>query len=171
MYGIKVSRHRQRTPGSNEETCVTISPCQSSPRVISIGSDSTNAGCSETKREEDLNWFPRPTALCKFRSWRAPNRFNQVQGEYGCSNTWIITVSSGPPPSYSAHTVEIRHSNGGSTSSSQGASSAREFQTEVELLMRIHHRNLASFIGYCDDIDKLALMYKYMPNENLKEYL
>ncbi|KAM1261008.1 hypothetical protein ACFX13_027057 [Malus domestica] len=44
MYGIKVSRHRQRTPGSNEETCVTISPCQSSPRVISIGSDSTNAG-------------------------------------------------------------------------------------------------------------------------------
>ncbi|KAM1047037.1 hypothetical protein ACFX15_025887 [Malus domestica] len=75
------------------------------------------------------------------------------------------------PPSYSAHTVEIRHSRCGSTSSSQGASSAREFQTEVELLKRIHHRNLASFIGYCDDIDKLALIYKYMLNENLKEYL
>ena len=62
-------------------------------------------GCSETKREEDLNWFPRPTALCKFRSWRALNRFKQVQEERGCSNTWILTVSSGPPPSYSAQTA------------------------------------------------------------------
>ena len=27
-----------------------------------------------------------------------------MQEEHGCSNTWILTVSSGPPPSYSAHT-------------------------------------------------------------------
>ncbi|KAM2407445.1 hypothetical protein TB2_025899 [Malus domestica] len=37
----EVSRHRERTPGSNEET---ISPFQSSHRVISICPDSTNAG-------------------------------------------------------------------------------------------------------------------------------
>ncbi|EXB24690.1 putative LRR receptor-like serine/threonine-protein kinase [Morus notabilis] len=55
-----------------------------------------------------------------------------------------------------------------SPSSSQGP---REFQTEVELLMRIHHRNLASFVGYCDDGNKLALIYEYMPNGNLKQYL
>ncbi|TQD81162.1 hypothetical protein C1H46_033272 [Malus baccata] len=30
-------------------------------------------GCNETNRDEDLNWFPRLTALCKFRSWRVPN--------------------------------------------------------------------------------------------------
>ncbi|KAM1906554.1 hypothetical protein ACFX14_026312 [Malus domestica] len=55
-----------------------------------------------------------------------------------------------------------------SPSSSQGA---REFQTEVELLMKIHHRNLASLIGYCDDTDNVAIIYEYMPNGNLKEYL
>lgn len=55
-----------------------------------------------------------------------------------------------------------------SPSSSQGP---REFQTEAELLMRIHHRNLATFVGYCDDDDKLALIYEYMPNGNLKGYL
>ncbi|PON62497.1 Mitogen-activated protein kinase kinase kinase [Parasponia andersonii] len=55
-----------------------------------------------------------------------------------------------------------------SPTSSQGP---REFQTEAELLMRIHHRNLASFVGYCDEDDKLALIYEYMPNGNLKEYL
>ncbi|KAK9947883.1 hypothetical protein M0R45_003481 [Rubus argutus] len=55
-----------------------------------------------------------------------------------------------------------------SPSSTQGP---REFQTEAELLMRIHHRNLASFIGYCDDADNLALIYEYMANGNLKQYL
>ncbi|KAL5572504.1 hypothetical protein UlMin_022101 [Ulmus minor] len=55
-----------------------------------------------------------------------------------------------------------------SPTSSQGP---REFQTEAELLMRIHHRNLASFVGYCDDEDKLALIYEYMANGNLKDYL
>ncbi|KAM1479125.1 hypothetical protein ACFX2I_026461 [Malus domestica] len=44
IYGIEVSTHRQRTPVENEETHITISPYQSSPRMISIGSDSTNAG-------------------------------------------------------------------------------------------------------------------------------
>ncbi|XP_050379488.1 probable LRR receptor-like serine/threonine-protein kinase At4g29180 [Argentina anserina] len=55
-----------------------------------------------------------------------------------------------------------------SPSSTQGP---REFQAEAELLMRIHHRNLASFVGYCDDADNLALIYEYMPNGNLKDYL
>ncbi|KAI9128757.1 hypothetical protein K1719_000240 [Acacia pycnantha] len=55
-----------------------------------------------------------------------------------------------------------------SPSSSQGP---REFQTEAELLMTIHHRNLVSFIGYCDDDNKMALIYEYMANGNLKNSL
>ncbi|OMO91589.1 hypothetical protein COLO4_18263 [Corchorus olitorius] len=55
-----------------------------------------------------------------------------------------------------------------SPSSTQGS---QQFQTEAELLMRVHHRNLASFIGYCDDGTKLALIYEYMANGNLKDYL
>ncbi|KAH7518349.1 hypothetical protein FEM48_Zijuj09G0162300 [Ziziphus jujuba var. spinosa] len=56
-----------------------------------------------------------------------------------------------------------------SPSSSQGHN---EFKTEAELLMRVHHRNLATFVGYCDDADDhLALIYEFMANGNLKEYL
>ncbi|GMJ07367.1 root hair specific 16 [Hibiscus trionum] len=55
-----------------------------------------------------------------------------------------------------------------STSSKQGS---REFQAEAELLMRVHHRNLASFVGYCDDGSNMALIYEYMANGNLKDYL
>ncbi|KAM1809595.1 hypothetical protein ACFX12_026481 [Malus domestica] len=49
------------------------------------------------RRDEDLNWFPRPTALCQFRSWRAPNRFKQMQEERCCSNTRIVTINDDPP--------------------------------------------------------------------------
>ncbi|XP_038696402.1 probable LRR receptor-like serine/threonine-protein kinase At4g29180 [Tripterygium wilfordii] len=55
-----------------------------------------------------------------------------------------------------------------SPSSSQGPA---EFRNEAELLMRVHHRNLASFVGYCNDNNNLALLYEYMANGNLKDYL
>ncbi|KAM1479080.1 hypothetical protein ACFX2I_026422 [Malus domestica] len=56
------------------------------------------------QRGEDLNWFPRPTALYKFCSWRVLNRFKQLQEEHCCSNTWIIAFNNGLPSSYSALT-------------------------------------------------------------------
>ncbi|XP_048621607.1 leucine-rich repeat receptor-like serine/threonine-protein kinase At2g14510 [Brassica napus] len=55
-----------------------------------------------------------------------------------------------------------------SQSSTQGYN---EFKTEVELLLRVHHVNLVSLIGYCDEGNDLALIYEYMGNGNLKERL
>ncbi|XP_058744358.1 probable LRR receptor-like serine/threonine-protein kinase At4g29180 [Vicia villosa] len=55
-----------------------------------------------------------------------------------------------------------------SASSAQGP---KEFQTEAELLMTVHHKNLVSFIGYCDEGDKMALIYEYLANGNLKDKL
>ncbi|KAF2567950.1 hypothetical protein F2Q68_00026112 [Brassica cretica] len=55
-----------------------------------------------------------------------------------------------------------------SQSSSQGY---KQFKAEVELLMRVHHINLVSLAGYCDERDHLALVYEYMANRDLKEHL
>ncbi|CAA7026303.1 unnamed protein product [Microthlaspi erraticum] len=55
-----------------------------------------------------------------------------------------------------------------SQSSTQGY---KEFKTEVELLLRVHHVNLVSLIGYCDEGNDLALIYEFMENGNLKEHL
>ncbi|XP_057998358.1 putative leucine-rich repeat receptor-like serine/threonine-protein kinase At2g19230 [Hevea brasiliensis] len=55
-----------------------------------------------------------------------------------------------------------------SQSSNQGY---KEFQAEVQLLMVVHHRNLVSLIGYCNDSHNMALVYEYMVNGNLQQHL
>ncbi|XP_019092979.1 PREDICTED: receptor-like protein kinase At5g59670 isoform X2 [Camelina sativa] len=47
----------------------------------------------------------------------------------------------------------------------------KEFKAEVELLLRVHHTNLVSLVGYCYDGDSLALIYEFLPNGDLKQHL
>ncbi|KAL1293068.1 hypothetical protein AAHE18_19G045400 [Arachis hypogaea] len=46
-----------------------------------------------------------------------------------------------------------------------------QFLAEVKLLMVVHHRNLTSLIGYCNDESNIGLIYEYMANGNLEEHL
>ncbi|KAE8039439.1 hypothetical protein FH972_011850 [Carpinus fangiana] len=47
----------------------------------------------------------------------------------------------------------------------------KEFLTEIELLSRLHHRNLVSLIGYCDEEGEQMLVYEFMPNLTLRDQL
>ncbi|EOA37774.1 hypothetical protein CARUB_v10012635mg [Capsella rubella] len=42
---------------------------------------------------------------------------------------------------------------------------------QVELLLRVHHKNLVGLVGYCDEGESLALIYEYMANGDLKEHM
>ncbi|XP_041001964.1 putative leucine-rich repeat receptor-like serine/threonine-protein kinase At2g19230 [Juglans microcarpa x Juglans regia] len=55
-----------------------------------------------------------------------------------------------------------------SPSSNQGY---KEFRAEAQLLMVVHHRNLVTLVGYCDDGENKALIYEYMANGNLQQHL
>ncbi|KAJ4911033.1 putative LRR receptor-like serine/threonine-protein kinase [Raphanus sativus] len=55
-----------------------------------------------------------------------------------------------------------------SQSSTQGY---KEFKAEVDLLLRVHHTNLVSLVGYCFEGHHLALIYEFMPNGDLKQHL
>ncbi|XP_056689995.1 leucine-rich repeat receptor protein kinase HPCA1-like, partial [Spinacia oleracea] len=46
-----------------------------------------------------------------------------------------------------------------------------EFKTEVELLSRVHHKNLVRLFGFCLEKGELILIYEYVPNGTLKESL
>ncbi|PSS18997.1 Leucine-rich repeat receptor-like protein kinase [Actinidia chinensis var. chinensis] len=46
-----------------------------------------------------------------------------------------------------------------------------EFKTEIELLSRVHHKNVVSLVGFCFEHDEQMLVYEYIPNGSLKESL
>ncbi|CAB4302984.1 unnamed protein product [Prunus armeniaca] len=54
------------------------------------------------------------------------------------------------------------------SSSTQGS---KEFENEVKLLVRAHHRNLVSLVGYCDEGETMALVYNFVANGNLQQRL
>ncbi|XP_062181112.1 probable leucine-rich repeat receptor-like protein kinase At5g49770 [Phragmites australis] len=52
--------------------------------------------------------------------------------------------------------------------SKQGAT---EFKNEIELLSRVHHRNLVSLIGFCYEQGEQMLVYEYVSNGTLRHNL
>ncbi|KAF7825029.1 putative leucine-rich repeat receptor-like protein kinase [Senna tora] len=46
-----------------------------------------------------------------------------------------------------------------------------EFKTEIELLSRVHHKNLVALVGFCFEQGEQMLVYEFMPNGTLRECL
>ncbi|CAK9198294.1 unnamed protein product [Sphagnum troendelagicum] len=55
-----------------------------------------------------------------------------------------------------------------SRNSQQGA---KEFYNEVDLLSRVHHKNLVALVGYCQEGEEQILIYEYMPGGTVRESL
>ncbi|EOA37340.1 hypothetical protein CARUB_v10011065mg [Capsella rubella] len=48
----------------------------------------------------------------------------------------------------------------------------REFQAEVEIISRVHHRHLVSLVGYCSNAGgQRMLVYEFLPNDTLEFHL
>lgn len=54
------------------------------------------------------------------------------------------------------------------TGSGQGE---REFQAEVEIISRVHHRHLVSLVGYCIAGGQRMLVYEFVSNKELDYHL
>lgn len=61
--------------------------------------------------------------------------------------------------------ISIKRAQQGST---QGG---LEFKTEIELLSRVHHKNVVGLIGFCFDQGEQMLVYEYIVNGTLKDSL
>ncbi|KAL1356664.1 hypothetical protein HN51_008651 [Arachis hypogaea] len=47
----------------------------------------------------------------------------------------------------------------------------REFQAEVEIISRVHHKHLVSLVGYCITGTQRLLVYEFVPNNTLEFHL
>jgi serine/threonine protein kinase len=47
----------------------------------------------------------------------------------------------------------------------------REFLSEVEMLSRLHHRNLVKLIGICTELSFRCLVYELIPNGSVESHL
>jgi len=54
---------------------------------------------------------------------------------------------------------------------STGGQGDREFQAEVEIISRVHHRHLVSLVGYCMSESQKLLVYEFVPNKTLEYHL
>ncbi|KFK23989.1 hypothetical protein AALP_AAs48021U000500 [Arabis alpina] len=93
--------------------------------------------------------------------------FNKVIGKGAFGIVYLGSLEDGTE-------IAVKMIKDSSSTRPQGSSSSpapKEFQVEAELLLTVHHRNIASFVGYCDDDRSMALIYEYMANGNLQDYL
>ncbi|GMI83495.1 hypothetical protein HRI_002018800 [Hibiscus trionum] len=52
-----------------------------------------------------------------------------------------------------------------------GGQGEREFQAEVEIISRVHHRHLVSLVGYCIANNQRLLIYEFVSNSTLERHL
>ncbi|CAN8311484.1 unnamed protein product [Cochlearia groenlandica] len=88
----------------------------------------------------------------------ATDNFNSSTqiGQGGYGKVYKGTLGDG-------HVVAIKRAQEGSL---QGE---KEFLTEIELLSRLHHRNLVGLVGFCDEEGEQMLVYEYMSKGTLRD--
>ncbi|TKY56173.1 Receptor protein kinase [Spatholobus suberectus] len=84
--------------------------------------------------------------------------FKTMIGKGGFGEVYLGTLQSGKR--VAVKTLSL--------SSKQGY---EEFNSEAKFLTLVHHGNVVSLVGYCDEGDTKALIYEYLPEGNLKEQL
>ncbi|KAA0036640.1 calcium/calmodulin-regulated receptor-like kinase 1 [Cucumis melo var. makuwa] len=89
---------------------------------------------------------------------KATSNFTTVIGQGAFGPVYRAQMASG-------ETVAVKVL---ATDSKQGE---KEFQTEVMLLGRLHHRNLVNLVGYCAEKSQHILVYVYMSKGSLASHL
>lgn len=140
--------------------CVGIYALQQRRRVTRALAHNTSASLNHEMRTDS---FPRlKGARCfSFEELKkCTDNFSESKhiGSGGYGKVYRGTLDTG-------QLVAIKRAQPGSL---QGAN---EFKTEIELLSRIHHKNVVGLVGFCYSKGEQMLIYEYIPNGTLIDSL
>lgn len=83
------------------------------------------------------------------------NNFSHIIGKGGFGPVFLGKLADGTQVA-----VKLR--------SQSSCQDGKALQAEATLLTRVHHKNLVTLMGYCNDGTHMALIYEYMHNGSLQ---
>jgi serine/threonine protein kinase len=89
----------------------------------------------------------------------ATNNFEKILGEGGFACVYYGKLADGKEVAVKKLTLNILHEEDS------------QFFNEVRLLSQVHHKNLVSLVGYCQESGEQILIYEYMSNGTIRESL
>ncbi|XP_047324934.1 leucine-rich repeat receptor protein kinase HPCA1-like [Impatiens glandulifera] len=117
-------------------------------------------GSSKDKSGGDIPQLKGARAFSFGEVKKYTNNFSKAN-DIGSGGYGIVYKGTLP----NGHLLAIKRAQKGSM---QGAV---EFKSEIELLSRVHHKNVVGLVGFCFDQGEQMLVYEYIPNGTLKESL
>lgn len=171
LFCIRYHRKRSQIGNSSSRRAVTIPIRTNGADSCTILSDSTIGPESPVKSGRSgmslwLEGFKRNNVVSA--SGIPEYSYKDLQKATCNFTTLIGSGAFGPVYKAQMSTGETVAVKVLATDSKQGE---REFQTEVMLLGRLHHRNLVNLIGYCAEKGQHMLVYVYMSKGSLASHL
>ncbi|GAU38631.1 hypothetical protein TSUD_276690, partial [Trifolium subterraneum] len=168
FFGIRWCKKRSHLTRSASEPSLTTLPIRtngieaSTDFSASITSSIGTSRSDNQQKNSHFTWwnhqnkdrFASASGILKYsykELQKATQNFTTTLGQGSYGTVYKATISTGEVVA-----VKVLANN-----SKQGE---REFQTEVSLLGRLHHRNLVNLLGYCVDKGQHILVYQYMSN-------
>ncbi|KAK9689060.1 hypothetical protein RND81_09G032400 [Saponaria officinalis] len=173
LYCFRFQRKRAQISNSSPRGTSTTPMRTNGVDTCTVLSDSTAGPDSPRHFEKNVNgtflWFDVFKKSSVVSASGIPEyAFRDLQKATQNFTTLIGQGAFGPVYKAQMLTGEIVAVKTLATDSKQGE---REFETEVKLLGRLHHRNLLNLVGYCIEKGKNMLIYAYMSNGSLASHL
>ncbi|KAK9271809.1 hypothetical protein L1049_002174 [Liquidambar formosana] len=175
FFGIRwYKKHSYLRRCANERSATTL-PIRINGIGASIDSSASLSNPTAIKGTEYLtkisqhSWWSHPSKD-RFASASGILRYSYKDIQKSTQNFTTILGQGSFGPVYKATmpTGEVVAVKVLASDSKQGG---KEFQTEVSLLGRLHHRNLVNLVGYCVDKGQHMLVYEFMSNGSLANLL
>lgn len=156
-YGPNIKQQGWHSPHSqSSDVLLNMPPPPPPPPFMmqhDIASPKVNSGASQGIGNSK-SWFTYADLATATNGFSKSNMLGE--GGFGCVYKGVLS---------NGQVVAVKQLKSGA---SQGE---KEFQAEVEIISRVHHRHLVSLVGYCIAESQRLLVYDYVANDTLEYHL